>query len=236
MSGVTVIIPSCNCGGISNNSGIFTKKLAKGIYDLNIEYLGYGTQSITVKLIDNQTLKIEMQVQEQQLSEVVLLARKRNQNIESSQMGVLELNIRDLIKAPSALGEFDVLKSISLMAGVINSGDISNGVSIRGGSLDQNLLLFDGAPVFNPTHLFGLFSVFTPDVIAGVDIYRANIPAKYGGRIASVLEIKVKNPYTDKFKLEGGIGLMSSRLAITTPLIKDKLMLIAGVSKCLVKN
>ena len=169
-----------------------------------------------------------MQVEEQQLSEVVLLARKRNQNIESSQMGVLELNIRDLIKAPSALGEFDVLKSISLMAGVNNSGDISNGVSIRGGSLDQNLLLFDGAPVFNPTHLFGLFSVFTPDVIAGVDIYRANIPAKYGGRIASVLEIKVKNPYTDKFKLEGGIGLMSSRLAITTPLIKDKLMLIAG--------
>ena len=98
-----------------------------------------------------------------------------------------------MIKAPSALGEFDVLKSISLMAGVNNSGDISNGVSIRGGSLDQNLLLFDGAPVFNPTHLFGLFSVFTPDVISGVDIYRANIPARYGGRIASVLEIKVKN-------------------------------------------
>jgi hypothetical protein len=228
LSGVTVIISSCNCGGISNNSGIFTKKLAKGIYDLNIEYLGYGTQSLTVELINNQALKIEMQVEEQQLSEVVLLARKRNQNIESSQMGVLELNIRDLIKAPSALGEFDVLKSISLMAGVNNSGDISNGVSIRGGSLDQNLLLFDGAPVFNPTHLFGLFSVFTPDVISGVDIYRANIPAKYGGRIASVLEIKVKNPYTDKFKLEGGIGLMSSRLSVTTPLINDKLMLIAG--------
>ena len=228
LSGVTVIISPCNCGGISNNGGIFTKKLTKGSYNLSIEYLGYRGKKIKVELSNNQTLNIEMQVEEQQLSEVILLAQKRNQNVESSQMGVLELNIRDLIKAPSALGEFDVLKSISLMAGVNNSGDVSNGVSIRGGSLDQNLLLYDGAPVFNPTHLFGLFSVFTPDVIAGVDIYRANIPAKYGGRIASVLEINVKNPYTDKLKIEGGIGLMSSRLTITSPLIKDKLMLIAG--------
>ena len=228
LSGVTVIISPCNCGGISNNGGIFTKKLTKGSYNLSIEYLGYRGEKIKVELSNNQTLNIEMQVEEQQLSEVILLAQKRNQNVESSQMGVLELNIRDLIKAPSALGEFDVLKSISLMAGVNNSGDVSNGVSIRGGSLDQNLLLYDGAPVFNPTHLFGLFSVFTPDVIAGVDIYRANIPAKYGGRIASVLEINVKNPYTDKLKIEGGIGLMSSRLTITSPLIKDKLMLIAG--------
>ena len=228
LSGVTVIISPCNCGGISNNSGIFTKKLTKGSYNLSIEYLGYRGKKIKVELSNNQTLNIEMQVEEQQLSEVILLAQKRNQNVESSQMGVLELNIRDLIKAPSALGEFDVLKSISLMAGVNNSGDVSNGVSIRGGSLDQNLLLYDGAPVFNPTHLFGLFSVFTPDVIAGVDIYRANIPAKDGGRIAAVLEINVKNPYTDKLKIEGGIGLMSSRLTITSPLIKDKLMLIAG--------
>ena len=169
-----------------------------------------------------------MPVEEEQLSEVVLLAQKRNQNVESPQMGVLELNIRDLIKVPTALGEFDVLKSITLMAGVNSSGDISNGVSIRGGSLDQNLMLYDGAPVFNPTHLFGLFSVFTPDVISGVDIYRANVPAKYGGRIASVLDVKVKNPYADQLKIEGGIGFISNRLTLTMPLVKDKLMLIAG--------
>jgi hypothetical protein len=228
LNGVTVLITPCNCGGITNASGIFSKRLKEGIYQLSIEYLGYGTQLLNVDLDKSETFVVSMLVEEEQLSEVVLLAQKRNQNVESPQMGVLELNVRDLIKVPTALGEFDVLKSITLMAGVNSSGDISNGVSIRGGSLDQNLLLYDGAPVFNPTHLFGLFSVFTPDVISGVDIYRANIPAKYGGRIASVLEIKVKNPYTDSFKIEGGIGLISNRITITTPLIKDKLMLIAG--------
>ena len=228
LEGVTVLITPCECGGISNTSGIFSKRLQKGVYNLSIEYLGYGTQTLEVDLNKNQTLSVQMPVEEEQLSEVVLLAQKRNQNVESPQMGVLELNIRDLIKVPTALGEFDVLKSITLMAGVNSSGDISNGVSIRGGSLDQNLMLYDGAPVFNPTHLFGLFSVFTPDVISGVDIYRANIPAKYGGRIASVLEVKVKNPYVDRLKIEGGIGLISNRLTLTMPILKDKLMLIAG--------
>ncbi|MDA8948501.1 TonB-dependent receptor [Flavobacteriaceae bacterium] len=228
LEGVTVLISPCDCGGITNASGIFSKRLKNGKYDLLIEYLGYGSKQVTVDLNSSQSLSLEMIIEEEQLSEVVLLAQKRNQNVETPQMGVLELNVRDLIKVPTVMGEFDVLKSITLMAGVNSSGDVSNGVSIRGGSLDQNLMLFDGAPVFNPTHLFGLFSVFTPDVISGVDIYRANIPAKYGGRIASVLEIKVKNPYTDSFKIEGGIGLISNRLTITTPLIKDKLMLIAG--------
>ena len=228
LSGVTIIISPCDCGGITNLNGIFTKKLKQDNYSLNIDYLGYGSKNVMVDLNGNKTLTISMEVEEEELSEVVLLAQKRNKNIESTQMGVLELNIRELKKAPSALGEFDVLRSISLMAGVNNSGDVSNGVSIRGGSLDQNLLFYDAAPVFNPTHLFGLLSVFTPDVIAGVDIYRANIPSKYGGRIASVLDIKVKNPFVDKFKLEGGIGLMSSKLTVTTPLIKDKLLMIAG--------
>ena len=228
LEGVTILISPCNCGGITNASGIFSKRLKGGNYNLIVEYLGYGSKEIKIDLINNQSFKVEMMIEDEQLSEVVLLAKKRNQNIETPQMGVLELNIRDLIKVPTVMGEFDVLKSITLMAGVNSSGDVSNGVSIRGGSLDQNLMLYDGAPVFNPTHLFGLFSVFTPDVISGVDIYRANIPAKYGGRIASVLEIKVKNPYIDSFKIEGGIGLISNRLTITTPLIKDKLMLTAG--------
>jgi hypothetical protein len=229
LEGVTVLIEPCGCGGITNVSGIFNKRLAAGTYTLTIDYLGYGQQILTIDLNKSQSLAVGMRVVEEQLSEVVLLAEQQNNNIESPQMGVLELNVRDLIKVPAAMGEFDILKSITLMAGVNSSGDISNGVSIRGGSLDQNLLLYDGAPVFNPTHLFGLFSVFTPDVISGVDIYRANIPAKYGGRIASVVEVKVKNPYTDRFKLEGGLGLISNRLSITTPLVSNKLMITAGV-------
>ncbi len=226
--GVTVLIDPCACGGITNGSGIFTKRLESKEYNVSIEYLGYRKETLRINLTKNQSINISMEVEEEQLSEIVVLAKKRNQNVESPQMGVFEMSARDLIKIPTAMGEFDVLKSITLLAGVNNSGDISNGVSIRGGSLDQNLMLYESAPVFNPTHLFGLFSVFTPDVISGVDIYQANIPAKYGGRIASVVDVKVKNPYLDSFQLEGGIGVISSRLTVSTPLIKDKLMLLAG--------
>lgn len=226
--GVTVLIDPCACGGITNGSGIFTKRLESKEYNVSIEYLGYRKETLRINLTKNQSINISMEVEEEQLSEIVVLAKKRNQNVESPQMGVFEMSARDLIKIPTAMGEFDVLKSITLLAGVNNSGDISNGVSIRGGSLDQNLMLYESAPVFNPTHLFGLFSVFTPDVISGVDIYQANIPAKYGGRIASVVDVKVKNPYVDSFRLEGGIGVISSRLTVSTPLIKDKLMLLAG--------
>ena len=226
--GVTVLLDPCNCGGITNTSGIFSKRLERNIYKLSVDYLGYKKENLTVNLNKNLNLNLLMKVEEEILSEIVVLAKKRNQNVESPQMGVFEMKARDLIKIPTALGEFDVLKSITLLAGINNSGDVSNGVSVRGGSLDQNLMLYESAPIFNPTHLFGLFSVFTPDVISGVDIYQANIPANYGGRIASVVDVKVKNPYVDRFKLEGGIGLISSRLTLTTPIIKDKLMLLAG--------
>ena len=226
--GVTVLLDPCNCGGITNTSGIFSKRLETNIYKLSVDYLGYKKENLTVNLNKNLNLNLSMKVEEEVLSEIVVLAKKRNQNVESPQMGVFEMKARDLIKIPTALGEFDVLKSITLLAGINNSGDVSNGVSVRGGSLDQNLMLYESAPIFNPTHLFGLFSVFTPDVISGVDIYQANIPANYGGRIDSVVDVKVTNPYIDRFKLEGGIGLISSRLTLTTPIIKDKLMLLAG--------
>ena len=228
LNGVTILIEPCNCGGITNSSGIFSKRLKPNVYSLSIEYLGYKKKLLNIDLTKNESFSIKMEVEEEQLSEIIVLAKKQNQNVESTQMGVLEINARDLIKIPTALGEFDVLRSITLLAGVNNTGDISNGVSIRGGSLDQNLMLYESAPVFNPTHLFGLFSVFTPDVISGVNIYQANIPAKYGGRIASVVDIKVKNPYADRLKIEGGLGVLSSRITITTPIIKDKLLITAG--------
>ena len=228
LGNVTVLLDPCSCGGISNSSGIFSKRLKADTYTLSVEYLGYSKEILTVILDKNTNLSVALETEEEQLSEIIVLAQKRNQNVESTQMGVFELNARDLIKIPTALGEFDVLRSITLLAGVNNTGDVSNGVSIRGGSLDQNLMLYESAPIFNPTHLFGLFSVFTPDVISGVNMYQANIPAKYGGRIASVVDIKVKSPYTDQFKLEGGIGVISSKLSLSTPIIKDKLMLLAG--------
>jgi len=228
LEGVTFIIEECQCGGITNTSGIFYKRLAPGEYTITLTYLGYKTITQKLVLQKNEERNITMEVEEEQLSEIVVLARNNNKNMESTQMGVFELNARELIKIPTALGEFDVLRSMTMLSGVSNTGDVSNGISIRGGSLDQNLLLYDNAPVFNPTHLFGLFSVFTPDVISGVNVYRANIPAQYGGRMASVVDVKVENPYTDHLQIEGGLGVLSSRLKVATPLMSDKLMLLAG--------
>ena len=136
-------------------------------------------------------------------------------------MGVEQLNIREIEVLPVALGEVDVFRGLQLVSGVSSAGEASNGLSIRGGTVDQNLVLQDGAPIFTPTHLFGLFSVFTPDAVGSVDLYRANIPAQFGGRIASVVDVRTRNPTSDHLKLQGGIGLVSSRLSLETPLTRN---------------
>lgn len=223
-----IAITPCACGGVVDQNGFFSIELSEGTYTITITYVGFKEQTVQIVLDEDKLLNISLNEQTEQLSEVVVRAKKITENLDSPQMGVLRLDAQELKKLPSALGEFDVLRSVTLLPGVNNAGDVSNGISVRGGSLDQNLLLYDYAPIFNPTHLFGLFSVFTPDVISSVDLYRANIPSNYGGRVASVLDVKVKNPYLDTFKLSGGIGLSSSRVLVETPIIKDKLMLIAG--------
>ncbi len=223
-----VAITPCACGGVTSASGRFSISLPEGTYQINVSFIGYRDAIQTLQLNESVILSIELTEEQEQLSEVIVRAKRIVENLESPQMGALQLTSKDLRKIPAAIGEFDVLRGMTLLAGVNNAGEISNGLSIRGGSLDQNLILLDYAPIFNPTHLFGLFSVFTPDVLSTVDLYRANIPARYGGRTTSVLDVKVKNPYVEKFKLSGGLGIVSSRLAIETPVIKDKLMLAAG--------
>ena len=224
-----IFIMPCSCGGASNDNGELTIKLKQGEYTVRTSYVGFNENLQNIVLEEDTIIEVFLEEENEVLSEVVVRAKKRNELLESPQMGVLQLNAQEIKKMPAALGEFDVLRSVTLMPGVNNSGEISNGISVRGGSLDQNLLLYDYAPVFNPTHLFGLFSVFTPDALSSVDIYRANIPSRYGGRSTSVLDIKVRNPYVDKFKLSGGVGLVSSRLTVETPLVKDKLMVMAGI-------
>ncbi len=228
MENAQIAITPCACGGISSDAGRFSILLASGTYQVTITYIGYKEYTQTIDLTSDRIIKVVMSEAEEQLSEVVVRAKRIVENLESPQMGALQLTARDLRKIPAAVGEFDVLRGMTLLAGVNNAGEISNGLSVRGGSLDQNLILLDYAPIFNPTHLFGLFSVFTPDVLATVDLYRANIPARYGGRSTSVLDVKVKNPFVEKTRISGGVGLVSSRLAIETPVIKDKLLLLAG--------
>ncbi|MEM8506579.1 MAG: TonB-dependent receptor [Bacteroidota bacterium] len=224
-----ILISPCNCGGVSDKDGKFSITLPQDNYRAVITYVGFQNEVVTLVLDRDTDLVIRLSEREERLSEVIVSAKKANAMVTSPQMGVLQLESQELKKIPTALGELDVLRSLTLLPGVNNTGEVSNGLSVRGGSLDQNLVLYDYAPIFNPTHLFGLFSIFTPDVISEIALYRANIPARYGGRITSVLDIKVTNPYLDTLKLSGGIGLVSSRLNIEAPLIKDKLMVIAGV-------
>jgi hypothetical protein len=228
MDNAQIVIKPCSCGGVTNIFGKFSIDLPKADYTLTISYIGFRDDIRTVTLNKRTLVNIQLQEEKEQLSEVVVRARKILDNVESPQMGALQLQAQELKNIPAAAGEFDILRGMVLLPGVNNAGEISNGLSVRGGSLDQNLIVYDYAPIFNPTHLFGLFSVFTPDVISTVDLYRANIPARYGGRTASVLDVKVKNPYVEKFKLNGGIGLVSSRLSVETPLVEDKLMMIFG--------
>ncbi|WP_239970617.1 TonB-dependent receptor [Confluentibacter citreus] len=223
-----IIITPCACGGVTDTNGEFSINLPKNTYLVKVSFIGFKTAEREVTLDQDKRLRLTLADEEQQLSEVVLRAKRVSERLESPQMGAVQMTAVELNKMPAAIGEVDLLRSMTLLPGVNNAGEVSNGLSVRGGSLDQNLLLYDYAPVFNPTHLFGLFSIFTPEAIASTDLYRANIPARYGGRITSVLDVKVKNPYVDKLKLSGGIGLVSSRLSVEAPLIKDKLFLYAG--------
>jgi len=228
LNSVNVIIENSKEGGITDLNGVILFRLPVKDHIISFKYLGYKSEKRIISLSNDSIVSVYMEVLEEKLSEIIVKANKLNKNIQSPIMGVLNITAEDLVKIPSAFGEFDILKSMTMMAGVNNVGDVSNGISVRGGSLDQNLILYESAPVFNPTHLFGLLSVFTPDVISSVSMYKANIPSKYGGRISSVLDIKVKNPYLDKLVINGGVGLLSSRLNLTTPLIKNKLFLSIG--------
>jgi len=228
LQNVAIFIEPCSCGGVTDIEGKFSIKLPKNKYKISVSFVGFNDYIWEIELKSHLSLEAKLFKKEEKLSEVIVKAKRSDDNLELPQMGVIKLKQEELKKIPAAVGEFDVLRGMTLLAGVNNSGEVSNGLSVRGGSLDQNLILYDNAPVFNPTHLFGLFSVFTPDVLSSVDLYRGNIPARFGGRATSVLDIKVKTPYINQFKLSGGVGLVSSRLNIETPIIQDKLTLISG--------
>ncbi len=223
-----IFISPCSCGGSTDEKGNLTVNLETDNYQLVTSYLGFQNDTTTVFLNKNRTLFININPEGYLLNNITITGENTRENIDRSVMGVQQLSMDKMKLLPTAIGEVDVLSSLTLLAGVGSAGEASNGLSVRGGSLDQNLVLLDYAPIFNPTHLFGLFSVFTPEAIGGVELFRSNMPSKYGGRISSVVDVKVKNPTAEKFTLTGGVGFASSRLAIETPIIKNKLSVIAS--------
>ncbi len=227
--GAAVTVQGTSNGAVTNFYGFYSLTLQKGSYTINISYLGYETISREVELNSDVKLDVEMAQEEETLEEVVVTAERQDANVTSTEMSVNKLDIRTIEKMPALLGEVDVIRSIQLLPGVSTVGEGASGFNVRGGSIDQNLILLDEAPVYNSSHLFGFFSVFNPDAVKDVKLIKGGIPAQYGGRLSSVLDIRNKEGNLKKFGAQGGVGAIFSRLTLEAPIIKDKAsFLIAG--------
>ncbi|WP_299365867.1 TonB-dependent receptor [Winogradskyella sp.] len=220
--GVNVIVPEIQSGTMTNEYGFYSITLPKGTYEIQISYLGFKTISETIVLNTDMTKSFKLQETAESLDEVVIKENVEKLNIKKPQMSVNALSIQTIKNMPVVLGEVDVIKSITLLPGVTNAGEGASGFNVRGGAADQNLILLDEATIFNSSHLFGFFSVFNPDAIKDIKLYKGGIPAKYGGRVSSVLDIYQKEGNSSEFHMNGGIGLISSRLLAEGPIKKEK--------------
>ena len=220
--GVNIIIPELKNGTVTNEYGFYSLTLEEGTYQLQISYLGFKTVNLTLELDADKTLNFKLEESVESLDEIIINEDVEKLNIRKPQMSVNSLSINTIKQMPVVLGEVDVIKSITLLPGVTNAGEGSSGFNVRGGSADQNLILLDEATIFNSSHLFGFFSVFNPDAIKDIKLYKGGVPAKYGGRVSSVLDIYQKEGNNEEFHLNGGIGLVSSRLLAEGPIKKGK--------------
>jgi hypothetical protein len=220
--GVRVAVEELRTGSISNAYGQYSLKLPPGLHIISFSYPNFETERREVFLYGSGKLNVEMFETFFKLDEVTIEGEQADRNVSSLDMGVSRIDLELANKLPSFLGEVDVVRSVLLLPGVTSVGEGATGYNVRGGTVDQNLILLDGAPIFNPSHVFGLFSNFNPDAIADVTLYRGGVPARFGGRAASVMDVTQREGAFDKWHLQGGLGLVASRLAIDGPLIKDK--------------
>ncbi len=220
--GATISVVELKAVGVmSNEYGFYSLTLPEGAYTLKITYVGYEDNLRKINLTQNQKLDIRLG-SSKQLEEVVVKAKREDENVTRAQMGVENLEIKEIAKVPVIFGEKDVLKTIQLLPGVKSAGEGNSGFNVRGGGSDQNLVLLDEAIVYNAAHLLGFFSVFNSDAIKDATIIKGNSPANYGGRLASVLDIRMKEGNDKKLAINGGLGLISSRLSIEGPIQKEK--------------
>jgi hypothetical protein len=226
--GVNIIFPELQTGTITNEYGFYSITLTKGTYNFQISYLGFNSISETITIDENKTLNYKLTESTESLEEIIITENVEKLNIRKPQMSVNSLSINTIKQMPAVLGEVDVIKSITLLPGVTNAGEGSSGFNVRGGAVDQNLILLDEATIFNSSHLFGLFSVFNPDAIKDLKLYKGGIPAKYGGRVSSVLDIYQKEGNSNEYQMSGGIGIVSSRLLVEGPLKKEKASFLFG--------
>ena len=220
--GATVVDKNSGKGCATNNYGFYTLTLDQGQVDLQVSYVGYTQQNEAIDLKENVSRNF-MLTTNIELGEVVVEATRATVSARSPQMSVVELPVQQIKSIPTLFGEADVLKAIQLLPGVQNGSEGSAGMYVRGGGPDENLLLLDGVPVYNVNHALGFFSVFNPDALKNVTLYKGSFPAHFGGRLSSVVDIRMKEGDMQKYHGNVSVGLISSKLNVEGPIVKDKL-------------
>lgn len=229
--GAGVVVTQTNTGAYTNEYGFYSMQVPTGTVSLRISYLGYAQIDTTVFIATDLRLNIDLNTKAREIKEVVIKAEREDQNVNATEMGKVELSMDKIKTLPAVFGEVDVLKTIQLLPGVQSGGEGSTGLYVRGGGPDQNLIQLDEATVYNSAHLFGFFSVFNPDALLNATLYKGGIPANYGGRVSSVLDITMKEGNNKKFHGSGGIGLIASRLTLEGPLVKNKASFIVSARR-----
>jgi hypothetical protein len=223
LPGATVAVPSLGIGTATDVEGRYRLDVPAGPQDVTVSFIGYLPQTFRVNLSRGQQRNLTLAPNPNELGEVVVQGQQTlREKLETTQMGVEHLTIREAKLLPALFGEVDILKTLQLKPGVQSGGEGSSGIFVRGGSADQNLVLLDNALVYNPNHLFGLFSVFNSDAVQSVDLYKSGFPAQFGGRLSSVIDVKLREGNREKFTVTGGIGLIASRLSLEGPINKGK--------------
>lgn len=221
--GATVLVEGLsNTGAVSNNYGFYSLSLPDGNYILRFQYIGFNSQQIPVVLNKNAKLDIDFIETPVEIGGVIVTGERADRNISSFDMGNVKMVPRQIENIPVIFGERDILKTIQLTPGVKSAGEGNSGFYVRGGGIDQNLILLDEAPVYNASHLLGFFSIFNSEAIRDANLMKGSIPAEYGGRASSVFDIKMKEGNLKKYDVTGSIGIISSNLAVEGPIVKDK--------------
>ena len=220
--GATVLVKELKTGTATNMYGFYSLSLIPGKYTLVFSYIGYQSVEKTIELKSNLTLNIELKSAQNELQGVVITEKRSNENVTKNEMSVVRMDAKTIRQIPAFMGEVDIIKAMQLLPGVQTTSEGASGFSVRGGSPDQNLILLDEATVYNASHLLGFFSVFNNDAIKDVKIYKGDIPMNYGGRLSSVLDVRMNDGNDKHFEGTGGIGNISSRLTLEGPLLKDK--------------
>lgn len=222
LPGATVFVSGLQRGSSANPYGFYSLTLPSGDYEVRYSFIGYAELTLNFRLSADTTINVELFPTAESLKEVEITGQAVNENITSSQMSVSSLSSQTIKEIPAFMGEVDLIKALQLLPGVKFVAEGSSGFSVRGSSPDQNLVILDEATVYNAGHLMGFFSVFNNDAVKSVDLYKGDIPAQYGGRIASLVDVRMKEGNMKKFHGQGGIGLISSRLTLEGPFAKDK--------------